>query len=255
MHRSSQMLQGKIAVVTGAANGIGRAISLRFAREGADVGLFDLDPGGLGGVHEEVIQIGRRACAVRANCADQKDVERAFKMVRDELGPIDILVNNVGQSARERTSEFASSDLGTLDFLLTVNLKSCIVCSRQVVDEMRTRLTGKIVNITSESAVNGSLRTWDYSAAKAGVIGFTRSIARELAPFGINVNAIAPGITRTRALEQLPADLIKRVVAAIPSGRMGEPDDVANAVAFFASDQSAYVTGQTLLVNGGNWFL
>ena len=189
------------------------------------------------------------------DCTDARDVGAGFARIRDELGPVDILLNNVGQSARERMSDFWRSDLETLDFMLAINLKSCILCSRQVVDSMRQRRRGKIVNIASESAVNGSPRCWDYSAAKAGVIGFTRALARELAPFGVNVNAIGPGPVRTRAMDQLPRAVLDSVIAGIPMGRIGEPDEIASAVAFFAGDQSDYVTGQTLLVNGGNWML
>ena len=139
--------------------------------------------------------------------------------------------------------------------MLAINLKSCILCSRQVTDDMRQKRRGKIINIASESAVNGSPRCWDYSAAKAGVIGFTRALARELAPFGVNVNAIGPGPVRTRALDQLPKAVLDTVIADIPMARVAEPDEIANAVAFFASDQSDYITGQTLLVNGGHWML
>jgi acetoacetyl-CoA reductase/3-oxoacyl-[acyl-carrier protein] reductase len=121
---------------------------------------------------------------------------------------------------------------------------------------MCARRAGKIVNVASDSAVNGSPQSWDYAAAKAGVIGFTRTVSRELAPFGINVNAVGPGLTRTpNVMNGLPADLVQKVAASIPMGRVGEPEDVANAIAFFASDQSDYITGQTLLVNGGTWML
>jgi len=251
------MLNAKIAVVTGAANGIGRASALRLARSGATVALLDRDQTALEAVAEEVNAVAaeRPALPILLDCTDAGAVAAAFARIRQELGAVDILLNNVGQSARERMTEFSASNLETLDFILTINLKTCILCSRQVVDDMRRRRGGKIINITSESAVNGSARTWDYSAAKAGVIGFTRSIALELAPFGINVNAIGPGLTRTRVFDQLPPELTKKIAAAIPMGRIAEPEDIANAVMFFASDQSSYVTGQTLLVNGGNWLL
>jgi len=198
---------------------------------------------------------GSRVLPLTLDCTAAHSIAAAFVRIREELGPVDILLNNVGQSARERMSDFSESDLGTLDFMLAINLKSCILCSRQVTDDMRQKRRGKIINIASESAVNGSPRCWDYSAAKAGVIGFTRALARELAPFGINVNAIGPGPVRTRALDQLPKAVLDTVIADIPMARVGEPDEIANAVAFFASDQSDYITGQTLLVNGGHWML
>lgn len=248
-------LEGRVTVVTGAGNGIGRACAARFAAEGAAVAVLDLDPAAARSVAGEIAGAGGRALAIGLDCTRREDVEQAFRRVDAELGSVDVLVNNVGQSARDRMSDFAEADMAVLDFILDVNLKSCILCSRQVVPTMKARRHGKIVNITSESAVNGSLKTWEYSAAKAGVIGFTRSIARELAPFGINVNAVGPGATRTRAIDQLPRELMERIAQGIPAGRLGEPEDIANAVAFFAGNQSDYVTGQTLLVNGGNWML
>jgi NAD(P)-dependent dehydrogenase (short-subunit alcohol dehydrogenase family) len=248
-------LERKVAVVTGAANGIGLASALRLARDGASVALLDMDETALQIAAEELRAYGQQALPIPLDCTDPRRVPTAFKSIRNDLGPVDILLNNVGQSARERMSEFSRSDLATLDLLLDVNLKSCIFCSRQVVDDMRQRRSGKIINMTSESAVNGSPRCWDYSAAKAGVIGFTRAVARELAPFNINVNAIGPGPVRTRALDRLPTSLLETIVSGIPMGRVGEPEEIANAVAFFASAQSDFITGQTLLVNGGNWML
>jgi NAD(P)-dependent dehydrogenase (short-subunit alcohol dehydrogenase family) len=249
------MLAGKITVITGAANGIGRTTALLLAQHGADVGLLDFDQRALADLCDEIRGMGRQAVGVPLDCTDRVHVASAFKQVRDALGSVDILVNGVGQSARERMTEFADANLDTLDFLIAVNLKSCILCSHQVVPDMKARRTGKIINIASESAVNGSPRSWDYSAAKAGVIGFTRAIAQEFAPFGINVNAIGPGPIRTRAIGEMQKSVIDDIIAEIPMGRVGEPEDVANAVLFFASDQSAFVTGQTLLVNGGHWML
>jgi NAD(P)-dependent dehydrogenase (short-subunit alcohol dehydrogenase family) len=139
--------------------------------------------------------------------------------------------------------------------MLSINLRSCVLCTDAVVPEMRRRRTGRIVNVTSEAAFNGAARNWDYAAAKSGITGFTRAMARELAPFAITVNAVAPGATRTRAMEAMPQDLLAQILARIPMGRMGEPEEVADVIAFFAGRQSSYVTGQTLLVNGGNWHL
>jgi NAD(P)-dependent dehydrogenase (short-subunit alcohol dehydrogenase family) len=249
------LLHDKIAVVTGGANGIGRTTALELARHGADVGLLDFDMAALSTVCREIGELGRQSIAVPLDCTDPIHVRSAFKQVRDALGPIDILINGVGQSARQKMTDFADADLETLDFLLAVNLKSCVLCSHQVVIDMKARGRGKIINIASESAVNGSPKSWDYAAAKAGVIGFTRAIARELAPFGVNVNAIGPGPTRTRAIDEMPKGVIDKIITEIPMGRIAEPDDIANAVLFFASDQSAFITGQTLLVNGGHWML
>ena len=251
----SLSIKGKCAVVTGAANGIGRAVALRLASEGADIGLLDVEQEALSDISKEIEETGRKVISIAADCMHADAVESAFRKVRDELRPVDILINNVGQSAREKMTDFANSDLSTLDFILDVNLKSCILCSRQVIGDMLNQKYGKIVNISSESAVNGSPRCWDYSSAKAGVIGFTRALAQEVAANGITVNAIGPGAIRTRAYEQLPSDLMEKIVANIPAGRVGEPEDISSAVTFLASDESSYVTGQTLLVNGGNWML
>lgn len=248
-------IAGRVAVVTGGGNGIGQSCAARLAADGAAVAVIDLDPNAAQAVAAEIAAGGVKTIGLGVDCTSLEAIEKAFAEIAGTLGPVDILVNNVGQSARGRMSDFADADMEVLDFILDVNLKSCVLCSRQVVGSMKERGYGKIVNITSESAVNGSLKTWEYSAAKAGVIGFTRSIARELAPFGINVNAVGPGATRTRAIEQLPVDLIDKISKGIPAGRMGLPKDIANAVAFFSGDQSDYVTGQTLLVNGGNWML
>lgn len=248
-------IDNRVAVITGAANGIGRTTALTLAAAGADIGLLDFDSAGLDRIRTEIEALERRAVAVPLDCTDPVHVRSAFKQVRSILGPVDILVNGVGQSARGKMTNFADADLETFDFLIAVNLKSCVLCSHEVAPEMIARRAGKIVNVASESAVNGSPRSWDYAAAKAGVIGFTRAIARELAPHGINVNTIGPGLTRTRAVENMPKGMIDAITAAIPMGRIGEPEDVANAILFFASPLSDYVTGQTLLVNGGHWML
>jgi NAD(P)-dependent dehydrogenase (short-subunit alcohol dehydrogenase family) len=248
-------LDNRVAVITGAANGIGRTTALTLARAGADIGLLDFDSAGLAAAQGEIEALGRRAAPVPLDCTDPTHVKSAFKQVRAALGPVDILVNGVGQSARGKMTDFADADLETFDFLIGVNLKSCVLCAHEVAGEMIARGSGKIVNIASESAVNGSPRSWDYSAAKAGVIGFTRAIARELAPHGIAVNAVGPGLTRTRAVEEMPKGMIDTIIARIPMRRIAEPEDIANVILFFAGPASDYVTGQTLLVNGGNWML
>ena len=160
-------LDGKVAVVTGAANGIGLAAALRLAGDQADVAMLDRDSAALAISADVVRGSGRRVLPIALDCTDASSIALAFVRIREELGRVDILLNNVGQSARERMSAFSEADLGTLDFMLAINLKSCILCSRQVTDDMRERRRGKIINIASESAVNGAPRCWDYSAAKA----------------------------------------------------------------------------------------
>lgn len=246
---------GRVAVVTGAGNGIGAACATRLAADGASVVLLDRDENAVRDLAGAIRSEGGSSVPLAVDCTDRAAIESVFAEIAAMVGPVDILVNNVGQSARERMSDFAEADMAVLDFILDVNLKSAVICARQVVPTMKQRGWGRIISLTSESAVNGSLKTWDYSAAKAGVIGFTRSVARELAAFGVTVNAVGPGATATGAMEKIPADLLDRIRVGIPAGRLGRPEEVAHAVAFLADDLSGYVTGQTLLVNGGNWMI
>lgn len=246
-------LAGRRAAVTGAAMGLGRASALALARAGASLALFDLDEAGMGETAAEVAALGGRALTYRANLTDEAEIEMAFAAAKRDLGPMDILLNNVGQSARERAAEFHEGDPKVWRFIIDVCLMSAMLCSRQVAGEMRARRDGKIINISSDAAFAGDARTAEYAAAKAGVLGFTRTLARELAPFAVNVNAICPGPMLTRAVELLPRDMMEKVAAGIPMGRYGRPEEVASVVVFLASGESSYITGQALLVDGGRW--
>lgn len=243
----------KVATVTGSANGIGRAAALRLSCDGAAVALLDRDADGLAETGRLISEAGGRPFALVGDLTDAAFVEDSFGRIASQLGPVDILVNNVGQSAREQASEFWCSEPALWQFMIDISLMTTMLCSRQVVVGMRERRYGRIINISSEAAFIGSKNATSYAAAKAGVIGFTRSLARELAPFHVAVNAVAPGYTRTQALDRLPAEIVQKAIAEIPLGFVGEPEDIAHAVAFFASDESRYITGQTLLVNGGRW--
>ncbi|AYJ84873.1 SDR family oxidoreductase (plasmid) [Sphingomonas paeninsulae] len=246
-------LKQRVAALTGSANGIGRAAAVRLASDGANVALLDRDADGLGETERLIVQSGGRVMTLVGDLTDATFVQGAFARIAGELGPVDILLNNVGQSAREKASEFWCSEPALWDFMIDISLKTTMLCSHQVVGSMRERKRGRIINISSESAYIGSKNATAYAAAKAGVIGFTRSLARELAPFHVGVNAVAPGYTRTQALDRLPQEIVQKAIAEIPLGFVGEPEDIAHAIAFFASDESRYITGQTLLVNGGRW--
>jgi len=245
------LLNNRIAVVTGGAHGIGRAIVQRLASEGATLAILDLDATSLA---ETASLLSGGAITFAIDMTDRNAVDTAFDRIQSELGPVDVLVNNVGGSLRERAGPFWKVDPGTWREMVDLCYLPGMACAYRVIDGMIGKGGGKIVNIASDSGIVGSRANAAYSAAKAGVIGFTRALARELAPHRINVNAIAPGYIRTRAQDRLPKDMIEKAIAETPLGFMGEPEDIANAVAFFATDQSRYVTGQTLIVNGGRWF-
>jgi len=248
-------LTDRIALVTGAANGIGRASALRLAREGAHLALVDREGDTLQGVARDVETTGRQALAITADWTDGRAVQDAFATIRKQFGRIDILFNNVGQSARERASEFHASEEATWRFVIEVSLVATMRATRLAVEEMRARKGGRIVNMSTESAFYGDVGFVDYAAAKMGVVGFTRSLARELAPFHVNVNAVCPGAIRTRAHDRLPREVIDRVRNSVPMGYVAEPEDVAGVVAFLASDDARYITGQSILIDGGRWMI
>ena len=248
-------LAGRVAVVTGAGNGIGRASALRLADEGADLALMDLEEEAVNAAAEAARELGRDVLAMRVDGTSDEQVADAFARARERFGRVDVLFNNVGQSARERAGEFWQSEPETWRFVVDISLMTAMRCTRHVVGEMRGRRGGRIVNMSSESALYGDVGLVDYAAAKMGVIGFTRALARELAPFRINVNVVAPGAIRTRAHDRLPREVIDRVRNSVPMGFIAEPEDVAGVVAFLASDDARYVTGQTVVIDGGRWMI
>lgn len=250
----TKQLAGKIAVVTGAANGIGRACAIAYAQEGADVVAMDREADALAEAVELIGAQGVRVLPLVGDMTKREQVEENFAKARRDLGPADILLNNIGQTARENYSEFWEAKPETLEFVINVSLMATLMCSRQVVPDMRARRSGKIVSISSDSAINGDIGTVDYASAKSGVLGFTRALARELGPFKINVNAVCPGPTNTRAMQRIPRDAYERARNAIPLGELSEPEDIANAVVFLSSDKARFITGQTLMVNGGRVF-
>jgi 2-hydroxycyclohexanecarboxyl-CoA dehydrogenase len=241
-------LAGKVAFVTGAGRGIGRAIALRLAAEGAKVAVTDLDEGAARSVAGE---IGPAAIALRVDVTDSSGVKAAVAETERRLGPIDILVNNAGW---DRAEPFVKSEEATWEKVIAINLKGPIICCRAVLDGMIQRGSGKIVSISSDAGRVGSSGEAVYSAAKAGVIGFSKTLARELARHRIHVNVVCPGPTDTPLFREIAAEnpkLMQALERAIPFGRLGRPEEIAAAVAFLASADADFITGQTLSVSGG----
>lgn len=235
---------GRVVMITGAANGIGAATARRFRDEGARLALIDLEPIGIADDDATLV--------MRGDCTDAGVIAGFHATAVARFGAIDVLFNNVGQSARERASPFHESEEATWRFVLEVSLLSAMRLSRLVAPAMRER-GGRIVNMSSDAAFAGDAGIVDYAAAKMGIVGFTRALARELAPHGVTVNAVAPGAIRTRAHDRLTPAVIDHIRGTTPAGYVAEPEDVAGVVAFLASDDARYITGQTLLIDGGRW--
>ncbi len=248
-------LEGRIAVITGGANGIGKGCALRFAAEGATIALIDREADALAETRAELEALGARVLTVEADCTDLAQITAFVNRTTSELGPIDILVNNVGQGARERKATFLDSNEDVWRFVIEINLFTTMRFTKLIAPAMVARGHGRIINMASESALIGPIGSHDYAAAKSGIIGFTRSISREFAPHGITVNAVCPGPIMTRALARSAGDEAKKAMASIPVGFVGEPEDVAATVTMLASDEGRFITGQTMLVNGGRWFV
>ena len=241
-------LTGKVALVTGAAQGIGRAIGLLLARNGADIVVSDINLEKAEETAKEIRGIGPKAMAVKVDVSNLSDVERMVEDILEKLAKIDILVNNAGITRDKLILRMTEEDW---DAVLSVNLKGTFNCTKAVIRHMAKQRSGKIVNIASVVGEMGNAGQANYSASKAGVIGLTKTIAREYAQRGINVNAIAPGYIETPMTEALPEKAKEELKRLIPMERLGKPEDVAEGALFLVSEESSYITGQVLNVNGG----
>jgi len=248
-------LSGRVAVITGGANGIGRGCALRYAEEGATVILLDIEEKALEEAREELERAGGAVSTHVVDCTDREAVREVVDRLLREQAGIDILLNNVGQGARERKSTFLESSEDVWRFVVEINLFTTMRFTHLIAPAMVERGHGRVINMASESAVIGPAGSHDYSAAKAAIVGFTRAVARELAPSGITVNAILPGPVATRALERSAGDAARQAMQSIPVGFVGEATDVAAMAALLASEEGRFITGQSILVNGGRWFL
>ena len=242
-------LDGKIALVTGASRGIGRAIAIAFAKEGATVAI------NYAGNHEkaenvvrEIKDLGKEAISIQGDVTNADSVAAMVKTVTEEFGKIDILVNNAGITRDNLLMRMKEEDW---DSVINTNLKGVFLCTKAVSRQMMKQRQGRIVNISSVVGVSGNAGQANYTAAKSGVIGLTKTSAKELAARGITVNAIAPGFIETDMTSMLTEDVGEQMLKQIPLGRFGSPDDVAQTAAFLASEEAAYITGQTIHVDGG----
>ena len=248
------MLKGKTALITGASRGLGAAIALAFAREGASIAVNYIQvPDRDNAVEaQEVVtqasQLGVDAMAVCADVTDQAQVDGMVAQVLERFGVLDIMVNNAG-IVRDRTIK--NLDKSDWDAVIAVNLTAAYNCIHAVVNHMRDRNSGRIISISSVIGQMGNIGQANYAASKAGLMGLTKSVAREVARRGITVNAIAPGFMDTEMSQVLGEEILTAVRAQIPMGYLGEAQDIADAAVFLASDKAKYITGQTLAVNGG----
>lgn len=243
------LLDGKVALVTGASRGIGRAIAIRLAAEGAKVAInFAGNTEKAEAVKAEIEAVGGEALLVQANVADAAAVEEMVAKVVEAFGGIDVLVNNAGITRDGLLVRMKDEDF---DAVLDTNLKGVFYCTKAVSKLMMKKRSGRIVNMTSVVGVNGNAGQTNYAAAKAGVIGFSKSAAKEFASRGITVNMVAPGFIDTDMTSVLSDKAKEAAMAGIPLQRMGTPENVADAVAFLVSDQAAYITGQVIHVDGG----
>lgn len=241
-------LQGRTAIVTGAAQGIGRAIAEALAQAGADIAVADLDPSRSAETVAAVEHIGRKALNIKVNVADTGETKSMVEHVLKAWGKVDILVNNAGITRDGLLLRMKEEDW---NLVLQINLNGTFNCTKAVLQPMTKQRYGRIVNIASIVGVIGNAGQANYSASKAAVIGFTKTVGREYASRNVTVNAVAPGFIDTAMTHGLSADVKDTLLKQIPLGRLGTPADIAAAVRFLVSEEAAYITGHVLHVNGG----
>ena len=242
------MFEGKIALITGAARGIGQAIAFDLAARGADIVVCDIKAEWLTETAEGVEKLGKKAYCFELDVTNAEAVQNVVNDIAAATGRIDILVNNAGITRDGLLMRMSEEDW---DAVLTVNLKGTFVCTKAVSRIMMKQRSGAIINIASVVGLMGNAGQANYAASKGGVIAFTKSVAKELSSRNIRANAVAPGFISSKMTDALSDEVRQKMLEAIPLSSFGTPQDVANAVAFLASDQSSYITGQVISVNGG----
>lgn len=244
-----QLLKDKVALITGASRGIGKAIALKFAQNGANVIInYSSSQSQAEELKEEIEKIGTKAMIIKCDVSNADEVSQMFSQVEKEFGRLDILVNNAGITKDGLILRMNEEDF---DKVIAINLKGAFLCARAAAKMMVKQRSGNIINISSVVGIAGNIGQANYAASKAGIIGLTKSLAKELASRNIRVNAIAPGFIKTDMTEVL-SDKVKEVMlSSIPLGRFGEADEVANVALFLASNLSSYITGQVIVVDGG----
>lgn len=243
------LLENRVALITGSSRGIGRAIAIEMAREGADVVVnYNLSKEKASEVARTIETLNRKALVVKADVSRFDQVEAMSKRVVEEFGGVDILVNNAGVHHHLKSWEI---DPAEWNRILNANLDGTFFCSRTFSSEMRAKKWGRIINISSIVAAIGTDHEAHYGASKAAVLGLTKSLALELAPYNITVNAISPGLIETDMTASATPEEKKKELELIPLGRIGQPEDIAHAAVFLASDRASFITGQTIHVNGG----
>ena len=241
-------LEGKVALITGGARGIGREIAALFAKEGADIAICDVNIEEADKTAKEIEDLGREALVFKSDVTSSSDVQTMVDKILDKFKKLDILINNAGITRDGLILRMSEEDW---DRVIAVNLKGCFVCTKTAARVMLKQRFGRIVNLASIIGIMGNVGQANYAASKAGIIGLTKSAAKELAARGICVNAIAPGFIKTEMTARLTEDIRDKMLSAIPLRRFGEPKDVANLALFLSSEGSSYITGQVIQIDGG----
>jgi len=241
-------LKDKVALITGGARGIGQAIALAFAKEGADIVVADVNLEVAQKTASEIESLGRKALALEMDVTNYEKVEEGINKILDKMGKVDILVNNAGITKDNLLLRMSQADW---DAVINVNLKGTFNCIKAVSRPMVKQRSGRIISIASIIGLMGNPGQANYAASKAGIIALTKTVAKELASRNINANAVAPGFIQTEMTAKLPEDIKKKMLEAIPLAKLGTPQDVANVCLFLASDESSYITGQTITIDGG----